>query len=669
MTVSTPHTPRTALICGPYLSGKSSLMEALLAEAGALQRHGSGGLTLADASPEAKAHGMSTEMNVATADYLGESWTFIDCPGSVDLMQETRSALAAVDIAVVVVEPEADKAVSLASYLRLLEDADVPHIVFINKFDKKNVELRGLMEAFQGASSKPLVLREIPIRDGEDVTGHVDLVSERAFHWEENKASSLMAMPKTVLEREAEARTEMVEHLADFDDGLLEKLLEDVQPSTDEIYANLAKDLSTNLVVPVFFGSAAQGHGVRRLMKALRHESPDVRVTAARQGIAGDKTHVKIFKTVHAGHAGKVSIGRVLSGSIASGDLLNGERPAGLNRLFGKKMDAVQTAEAGDVIGFTKLDGVSTGDLLTADGRSPDTGIGAAMPPLYALAIHTANRGDDVKLPDNLKKVIEEDPSLSADFDELSGEQVLRGQGDMHLRLCLERLQNRSGLQVESAPPTVAFRETIRKKVDKRVRHKKQSGGHGEFGEVHIAVGPRARGDGFQFNDAIHGGVVPKQFIPAVQYGVEEAMAKGPLGFPVVDVEVTLQDGKFHSVDSSEMAFRKAGSQAMRDCLTDAGPVLLEPINRVNILVPEAFLASIQKIVLGRRGQIFGFETREGWDGWSDVACQMPAVEMQDLITEIRSVTMGVGQFEASFDHLQEIALKEYERITGGKAE
>lgn len=669
MTASTPSTPRTALICGPYLSGKSSLLEALLAEAGALQRHGDNGLSLADASPEARAHGMSTEMNIASADYLGESWTFIDCPGSVDLMQETRGALAVADIAVVVVEPEADKAVSLASYLRLLEEADVPHIVFINKFDKKNVALRGLMEAFQGASSKPLVLREIPIRDGEDVTGHVDLVSERAFHWEENKASSLMAMPKTVLEREAEARTEMVEHLADFDDGLLEKLLEDVQPSTDEIYANLSKDLSTNLVVPVFFGSATQGHGVRRLMKALRHEGPEVTVTAARQGVAGDATHVKVFKTIHAGHAGKVSIGRVMAGAVASGDLLNGERPAGLNRLFGKKMEALQSAVAGDVVGFTKLDGVSTGDLLTNEGRTPETGIGAPLPPLYALAIHTANRGDDVKLPDNLKKVIEEDPSLSAEFDELSGEQVLRGQGDMHLRLCLERLQNRSGLKVESAPPTVAFRETIRRKVDKRVRHKKQSGGHGEFGEVHIAVGPRAHGEGFKFNDAIHGGVVPRQFIPAVQYGVEEAMVKGPLGFPVVDVEVTLQDGKHHSVDSSEMAFRKAGGQAMRDCLADAGPVLLEPVNQVNILVPEAFLASIQKIILGRRGQIFGFEAREGWDGWSDVVCQMPAVEMQDLITEIRSVTMGVGQFEASFDHLQEIALKEYERITGGKAD
>ena len=654
-----PHasSPRTALICGPYLSGKTTLFEALLTEAGALQPHASANspFSLGDSTPEARAHNMSTEMNVATADYLGESWTFVDCPGSIELQQETRNAMSIADIAVVVVEPNPDKAITLATHLKLLDELSVPHVVFINKFDKKNVSASALMEAFQGASEKPLILREIPIHEGDVVTGHVDLVSERAFHWEENKPSSLISLPETLLEREATARSEMFESLADFDDGLLEKLLEDVVPSSMEIYANLTTDISGNLVVPVFFGSASHGNGIHRLMKALRHEAPGVAATANRLGIdASEGTQVRIFKTVHAGHAGKLSLGRVMAGSLKSGDTLNKERPASLTRLFGRKLDPLTVAKAGDVVGLTKMDSASTGDLLTPDGKGEGDALSAPHAPLYALAIKTVNRGDDVKLPDNLRKIIEEDPSLSTDFDDLTGEQVLRGQGETHLRLCLEKLKNRSGLDVEATAPSVAYRETTRKKVSKRVRHKKQSGGHGEFGEVEISVAPRTRGEGFEFKDAVHGGAVPRQYISAVKSGINDAMGKGPLGYPVVDIEVTLLDGKHHSVDSSELAFRKASAQAMREALTEANPVLLEPINNAAILAPSQFIASIQKIILGHRGQIFGFEAKEGWLGWDEVSCQIPEAEMQSLIVEVRSVTMGVGTFKTTFDHLQE---------------
>ncbi len=670
MAGSKTQSSRAALICGPYLSGKTSVLEALLAEAEALQRHSSpnSAFSLGDGSPEAKAHGMSTEMNVATADYLGERWTFIDCPGSVELMQETRSAMSVVDIAVVVVEPTPDKAITLASYLKLLDEYSVPVIIFINKFDKKDVSAKALMEAFQGASTKPLVLREIPIREGDTVTGHVDLVSERAFHWEENKPSSQISLPEEVQDREASARTELFESLADFDDDLLEKLLEDEEPSNKEIYANLSKDLSTNLVIPVFFGSATHGNGIRRLMKALRHEGPHITATVDRLGLSdAGGTQAKVFKTLHVGHAGKLSLARVMQGTIGSGDTLNSERPSGINLLFGQKLETVSRAAAGDIVGFTKLDSLNTGDLATAKGKEADDGLSAPPTPLYGLSIKAENRSDDVKLSDNLRKVLEEDPSLSCEFDEMTGEMVLRGQGDMHLKLCLERLKNRSGLSVSSAVPEVAYRETARKKVVKRVRHRKQSGGHGEFGEVQLKIAPRPRGAGFQFNDAIHGGVVPRQYIPAVKHGVEDAMTKGPMGYPVVDIDVTLDDGKYHAVDSSELAFRKAGTQAMRDGLADAKPVVLEPLNKVNIVVPSEFIARIQKIILGRRGQIFGFEAKAGWIGWDEVSCQIPAAEMQDLVIEIRSATMGVGTFTSEFDHLQEMSGKELSRISASE--
>lgn len=655
MATFVPHTPRTALLCGPYLSGKTSLFEALLAEAGVLQRHGDG-FSLGDSSPEAKAHEMSTEMNVATADYLGEEWTFIDCPGSVELLQDARNAMSVADIAVVVVEPDPDKMVTLAPHLRMLDEAGIPHILFINKFDKRNLSAREMMGAFQGVSDKPLVLREIPIHEGDVVTGFVDLVSERAFHWEEGKQhSSLIKMPETVLDRESEARTEMLEHLADFDDGLLEKLLEDTVPSSSEIYENLTADLTDNVVVPVFFGSAMQGHGIRRLMKALRHEAPNLDATAARMGLTkGSSPQVKVFKTLYAGHAGKVSIARVMEGELASGDLLNKERPASIVRLTGGKMEPVQQAVAGEVVGLTKLDTAATGDLLRPDTKTAASAAEQPPAPLYALAIKATHRGDDVKLPDNLKKLLEEDPSLSAAFDDLSGEQILSGQGDLHLRLCLERLQNRTGLEVEAETPSIAYRETVRKSVTKRTRHKKQSGGHGEFGEVEIRISPRPRGDGNAFSETIHGGAVPRQYFSAIEAGVTDAMQAGPLGHRVVDVEVVLLDGKHHSVDSSEMAFRKASGQAMREALTEATPVKLEPINKVSIFTPDTFIAAVQKIVLGRKGQIFGFEARDGWPGWDEIQCQIPAAEMQDLVIELRSATMGTGIFSAAFDHLQE---------------
>lgn len=662
MTVLHSSSPRTALICGPYLCGKTTLFEALLAEAGALKRHSSANsaFSLADSTAEARAHGISTEMNIATADYLGESWTFLDCPGSVELMQETRDAIRVADIAVVVVEPNPDKAINLATYLKMLDELSVPHIVFINKFDKKNVSAMELMEAFQSVSEKPLVLREIPIREGETVTGHVDLVSERAFHWEENKPSSLISLPETSLERETEARAELFESLADFDDTLLEKLLEDVVPSNEEIYSNLATDLSENLVVPVFFGSASHGNGIRRLMKALRHEAPDIATTAARLGISDvSEPHMRIFKTVHAGHAGKLSYGRLMQGSFSNGDTLNKERPASINRIFGRKMEPIEQITAGEVVGLTKLENACTGDTLTPQGLADNDGSADPATPLFSLAIRTVNRGDDVKLSDNLKKVLEEDPSLSANTESLTGEQVLRGQGDLHLKICLEKLKNRSGLEIEASPPSVAYRETMRKKVEKRVRHKKQSGGHGEFGEVQLSVAPRGQGEGFEFTDAIHGGVVPRQYISAVKAGIEESMAKGPMGHPVVDVSVTLMDGKHHSVDSSEMAFRKAGAQAMKEALADGYPVLLEPIHQVKIHAPSTFIAGVQKIILGHRGQIFGIDAKDGWVGWDVVSSQIPEKEMQSLIIEVRSVTMGVGTFETEFDRLQELTGKE----------
>ncbi len=666
MTQAHPMPPRAALICGPYLSGKTSLLEAILVETGALNRRGTvdDGSSVGDAATEARSHTMSTEINIATTDYLGERWSLLDCPGSVELSQDFRGAMAVADIAVVVCEPEPDKALALAPTLRAIDDAGLPHMIFINKMDHTNASVRETMDALQGVSKHPLVLREIPIRDGDAVTGHVDLVSERAFRWEPGQASSLIELPEEVQDREAAARTDMLESLADFDDTLLEKLLEDVVPSTDEVYGNLTRDLAENLIVPVFFGAATHGNGVRRLLKALRHEAPSVAETTTRLGIEETKdARVRIFKTLHAGHAGKLSIGRVMRGTVDEGSTLGGVRPSGLSQLFGQKLKRVGVAETGDVVAFGKLEEAQTGDMLSALGQAANDGWPLSLTPLFAMTIQAASRSDDVKLPANLQKVIDEDPSLSAGHDDTTGEYVLRGQGEMHLRLAVEKLNNRAGLKVTLSTPKVAYRETIRKSVSTHARHKKQSGGHGEFADVHIDVAPLARGEGFAFTDTIHGGAVPKQYIPAVEAGVRETLAHGPLGFNVVDVKVTLTDGQFHAVDSSEMAFRKAGAKAIREALSAAGPVLLEPINAVTISVPNTYTARVQRIISGRRGQILGFDAKVGWDGWDEVSCQLPAAEMLDLIVELRSVTQGAGTFDTRFDHLQELTGKDADRV------
>ncbi len=671
MSTKAHSSPRVAAIVGPYLSGKTSLLEAILAHAEAIGRKGSAkdGNTVGDSSPEARDRGMSTEMNVATADYLGETWTFIDCPGSIELAQEANNALMVCDAAVVCVDADPNKAVAVAGLLRHLDEHDIPHMIFINKMDAAEKHVRETLEALQAVSAHPLVLREIPIRDGGTVTGHVDLVSERAFRWIEGKPSELMELPEQVREREAEARTELLESLADFDDALLESLLEDVIPPTDQVYENLSESLRANKIVPVFFGSAEHDHGIRRLMKALRHEAPDVTATAERLGVDTSKAPVaRVFKTVHAGHAGKLSYVRVWSGEIADGMSLNGERVGGVQRIAGAKTEKLAKAGAGMVASLGRMESAKTGDVLSADGKAEGGHWSQHLAPLFSLAVRAQNRGDEVKLSTALVKLLDEDPSLTTEQNVDTGEFLLSGQGEVHLKIALDRFRNKFGIEVIGDRPQVPYKESIRKGTSVHARHKKQSGGHGEFGDVHIDIQPLPRGSGFQFSDSITGGVVPKQYIPAVEDGVKEYLVRGPLGFPVVDIGVTLTDGQYHTVDSSEMAFKKAAQQAMREGMAECQPVLLEPICEVEIALPRDFTSNVQRLVSGRRGQILGFDAKDGWDGWDEVKVLMPQSEMHDLIIELRSLTQGLGTYRWHFDHLQELVGKEAEQVVAERA-
>ncbi|HEY0834789.1 MAG TPA: elongation factor G [Azospirillum sp.] len=661
-----PHTQiqtaRCAALVGPYLSGKTTLLESLLFATGAVSRKGSvrDGNAVGDSSAEAKARQMSVEVNLASAEYLGERWHFLDCPGSVELVHETQCALMACDVAVIVAEPSAERAVLLAPLFKYLDDNQIPHILFINKVDTLgDLRVREVVQAYQAVSSRPLVLREVPIREGERITGYVDLVSERAYAFNPHKPSDLVQMPDSLKDRESEARQEMLEVLADFDDGLLEQLLEDVKPDPGKVYEDFAKDLASDLIVPVFLGSAENDGGIRRLLKALRHEGPEVTATAERQMIPENGTVAQVFKTFLAPHAGKLSFARVWRGTVADGMTLGGERVSGLYRMMGHEQQKITQAAAGEVVALGRMEKAATGEILTEKANLGRAGTWPEVPgAVFGLAINAENRNDEVKLTGAIQKLIEEDPSLRFDQAADTGEMVIWGQGDIHLQITMDRLRSKYNVAVKGKAPQVPFKESIRKGTEHHARFKRQTGGHGQFADIQVQVAPLPRGGGFQFKDAVVGGVVPRNFIPAVENGIRDSLGVGPLGFPVVDFAVTLIGGQYHAVDSSEMAFKTVARQAMQEALPKCEPVLLEPILSVSIAVPSEFTPKVQRLVSGRRGQILGFDVRPGWQGWDEVKAYMPQAEIHDLIVELRSLSLGVGTFTHSFERLQELTGK-----------
>ena len=672
MTSSQGKAPRCVALVGPYLSGKTTLLESMLHVTGAVHRKGTikEGTTVGDGSAEARARQMSVEISAASCEFLGDKWTILDCPGSIEFAQETRNALMAVDAAVVVCEPAVDKALTLAPILRFLDQHSIPHMLFINKMDNASHRAADVLAALQAVSERPLVLRQVPIRDGDAITGYVDLVSERAYNYRPDHASDRVPIPASVQEREKQARAQMLESLADFDDTLLEKLLEDQIPPTEDIYKNLTRTLTRDMIVPVFLGAAEKDHGVRRLMKALRHEVPPPEVSRERLGLPkGESPLLAVFKTYHVPHMGKLSLARVWRGDVVDGMTFEGERVSGLYHMMGQSQTKIPKAVEGDVVALGRMEHVRTGDILRGEHRASAAQLFPRLAPVFSGAIAVENRNDEVKLSAALAKLVEEDPSLSIEQNVDTHEFLLWGQGEIHLRIAIERLRNKYHLSASMKRPQVPYQESIRKSTSVHGRYKRQTGGHGQFGDVHIDIKPLPRGSGFAFGEEIVGGSVPRQFIPAVESGVREYLKRGPLGFPVVDLAVTLTDGQYHSVDSSEAAFKQASRIAMTDGMGKCDPVLLEPIYHVTIQIPGEFTPKAQRLISGRRGQILGFGAIADWKGWDEVSAYMPQSEIHDLIIELRSLTLGVGTFTWKFDHLQELIGRLADQVIAHRAE
>ncbi len=621
MVVDKPEGPRSIALVGPYSSGKTTLLEAILHICGETDRKGSikAGTTCGDSSREARERQMGVEVNAGHINYLGDDFYLLDCPGSIEFFQETENALKGVDAAVVVCEPDEAKVLTLTPLLKSLQEKKLPTFIFVNKMDKARGSVHELFNSLQAVTERALVLRQVPIFKDNIISGYVDLAS-------------------------------------DFDDHLMEELLEDIKPEREEIYALLQNDLREGLVTPVFLGSAENDSGVRRLLKALRHEVPEASLAAARAGVGASSGApvAQILKTYMSAQGGKLSLARIWSGPVRDGETFDAGRIGGIFRLQGAKSEKRDSAGAGEIVAFGRLDQARTGDILAVDSTThlPEEEL---LIPVYSVSLFPEKREDEVKLSAVLAKIVEEDNSLRVEHRQDTQELLLWGQGEIHLNVAIDRMRSKYGLNVRARRPKVAYKEAIRKAATQHARYKKQSGGHGQFGDVHIEIKPLPRGSGFNFEEKIVGGSVPRQYIPAVEHGVREYLAEGPLGFPVVDVAVTLFDGQFHSVDSSENSFRSAARLAMSEGMPKCDPVLLEPIYKVEIAMPSEHTSRVNSIVSGRRGQILGFDARSGWDGWDVLLAMIPESEVHDLIIDLRSATLGLGTYRGEFDHLQEL--------------
>jgi elongation factor G len=654
--------PRTVALVGPFGSGKTTLLESVLMLTGAVQRKGAvaQGSTVGDFTAEARARQMSVDVNCATTKYLDETFAFLDCPGSIEFLQDTLNVLPGVDAAVVICEPDGGKVQMLKPFLKRLSDIGIPHFLFVNKIDKASGNVGDLLAQLQEASDKPLLMRQIPIMESGTITGFVDLALERAFVYREHAEPQAVELIGDVQDEEKQARYQMLEKLADFDEHLMEELLSDIEPPRDEVFEDLSKELAQGLVVPVLLGSSERDNGIHRLLKALRHEVPDVAAAAQRLGVkpTGD-TVVQVLKTFNGAH-GKLSLARVLAGTLKDGAVLHGPegndaRVAGIFVLKGDAQTKLGDAKAGETVALGRLEGVATGDALSTSKAAPPSVPIEQLQPVYELAIETTDRKDEVKLTSAIHKLQEDDPSLHFRQDAELQQMTLAGQGEIHLKVAVEKLHSKYGLKVSTHVPKVPYKETIRKPGKQHGRHKRQSGGHGQFGDVHIELAPLPRGSGFVFEDKIKGGVVPRQFIPSVEKGIVEYMKEGPLGFPVVDFTVALVDGSYHAVDSSDAAFQTAARIAMQEGMPNCAPVLLEPVMHVRVHVPSDATSKVNQAVSGRRGQLLGYDAREGWRGWDTVEAQMPLSELHGLIIDLRSLTQGVGTYEMKFDHLAEL--------------
>ncbi|MDW4497220.1 elongation factor G [Sulfitobacter sp. D35] len=626
---------RAFAVIGPSQSGKTTLVEGLA------------GLE----TPHAQGFSLMGDVSVKTFAYMGDDWTVLDVPGGHDTFAMVGPALAVCDAAVLCVPAEADAAVLAAPYLRTLEESGIPTFLFVNRIDAATDRVADIVAALQTYCKHGIVLRQIPMRLGDRITGAIDLISERAWEYHEGERSSLVELPRDMQARETEARSDLLETLADFDDTLLEQIIEDQVPASDSLYTVATRVLQHHDLIPALLGAASQGNGLQRLMKSLRHEVPDVATLRDRLDLP-DGVLAATSLADHLKHIGKAVLMRALGPGVAPGCRLGGAAIGSLNALDGKS--PVSTLPAGHFALTIKSDHMAPGKLYEAEAATDLPDWAQAHPPALRRLTRPVHEKDENKLSAALGMLAEIDPGLSLAQDEATGMLEVGVQGPLHLRRMTAKLSDAYGIEVDCIEVPAALRETIRRGAEKRYRHRKQSGGAGQFADVVIDLTPRASGSGFEFSETVKGGAVPRNYIPAVEAGARDALASGPAGFPVVDVAVTLKDGKAHSVDSSDLAFRIAGQSAVREALSEIGTVVLQPILNVDVEVPSVFSGGLVQLVSGLKGRVLGFEAHPVANGWDVFHAQLPMASLEDLSMSLGGATRGTAWFHSTPDHYEE---------------
>jgi elongation factor G len=656
---------RNIAFVGPHHAGKTTLVEAILAHTGAIGRRGSiaDGTTVTDHEPEDTAHLQSTTVGFAHTAANGVDITIADTPGFIDFFEETKQALAGVDAAVVVVEADPGRIVQTQAIVEHLESTHMPHIFVINKMDRPGADFSQTLAALQSAYGRHVVAEQLPLGGAEHFDGYVDLAHMAAYRFAAEPGTGTFAekeepIPAELEEQARRLHVELLEAMADFDDRLMEELLEGVEPPVEEIERDLYSECSHDQVVPVLVAAGGLGAGVAALVRAIEKWFPSPAqaplLDAEGRPISPDPgapAVARVIKTAIHPQSGKLSLARVLCGTIKADATLTNitkrdekARLGGLYRLQGKKQEPISEAGPGTIVALARLDSVSTGDTLTANGHKVLLPRVPVAEPVFAVAIKPKERIDEAKISQMLARIVDEDPALRLDRAEVTHEMLLLGRGEQHVAIAVERLARKYKVEVETAAPTIPYLETITGGTEIHSRYKHQTGGHGQFGDVWLRFEPRERGAGVTFDEKIVGGVVPRQFIPAVEKGVREALAHGASGYPVTDVHVTLFDGQYHDVDSSEQSFKTAAGMGVREALPKCNPVVLEPIAHVQVTVPTTYTSTVIQQLTGKRGQILGMNPAER-SGVDVVEAYVPAVELSRYITELRTATQGLGTY------------------------
>ncbi|MFA5846090.1 MAG: elongation factor G [Thermodesulfovibrionales bacterium] len=669
-------------------AGKTSLVEAMLFDSGAIDRLGSieEGNTTTDSEPEEISRKITIISALGFCNWNGHRINLIDTPGFINFVEDIRGTLKAVDGAVVIVSAISGVKAETEKVWKYACEYEIPRIVFINKLDKESANFVGALEELAQSFGSEGVPLQIPIGSGEKFEGIINLINMKAYKFSGGKASE-SDIPADMLFEAQEYRKKLIEKIAESDDSLLEKYLEGGELTQEEIIKGIKEGSLSRRFIPVACGSAVKNIGIPQLLDTILLCLPSpidlVRIFPVKGKNPKDGTDVQrkpdekepfsayIFKTIADPYAGKLSLFRVYSGTLkADSTVLNStigakERIGQVFYLLGKKQIPANTIGAGEIGVVAKLKETNTGDTLSEEAHPIVFEKVKFAEPIISYAIAPKSKGDEDKVSTGLSRILEEDPTLKFHRDEETKEMILSGMGQVHLEVTLERLKRKFGVEVVMKTPKIPYKETIKATAKAQGRYKKQSGGRGQYGDCHITIEPMQRGKGFEFVDKVVGGAIPRQYIPAVEKGIVDTMREGIIaGYPMVDVRVSLYDGSYHTVDSSEMAFKIAGSMAIKKAVEDAKPILLEPIMKVEVTTPDEALGAVIGDLNSKRGKVQGVESQARNQ---KIAALVPMSELLTYANQLHSLTSGRGLYSMEFSHYEEVPAHQAQKVIAEK--